>query len=172
LGNRRLSLSPRQIEILAALAIEGPATLEQLRERVYGDHPVASTTVKAEVSHLRRLLCGAISSRPYRLTLDVSVDVLDVRRLLGVSDVNAATDLYRGQLLAESESPFAIDNRFLIEALMRQSLLQSGSAIDLLRFAEVHRYDTTILERAVYQTVPGDALHHEALAKLQRACRV
>jgi hypothetical protein len=171
LGNRRLRLTPRQVELLAALALEGPATLDELRDRVYGDRPVALATAKAEVSHLRRLLGGAIGSRPYCLTLPVNVDVLNLRKMLEAGNVGAAVSLYAGQLLPESEAPFAIDNRHLIDALLRQSLLHSGSTSDLLRYAEVHRYDLAVLEKAVAQPTPSIALHHEAFARLERARR-
>jgi hypothetical protein len=59
------------------LALRGIATLEELHAFVYGDRAVGATTLKAEISHLRRALGGAIASRPYRLT------VWPRRRLLG-----------------------------------------------------------------------------------------
>ena len=70
-----LALGPRQMELLAALALEGPSTLDELRWHVYGDRPISPTTIKAEMSHLRQLLGGGIGSRPYRLTVPVEVDV-------------------------------------------------------------------------------------------------
>ncbi|WP_244403660.1 helix-turn-helix domain-containing protein [Streptomyces coeruleorubidus] len=59
---RPLPLRPRQLEILTLLALEpGGFSPERLRAALYGDRPVTSSTFKAEISHLRRALGGAIS---------------------------------------------------------------------------------------------------------------
>ena len=171
IGGRTLSLSPRQAELLAALAIEGPASLEQLSHLVYGDRAVSPTTVKAELSHLRHLLGGGIDSRPYRLTLPVRVDVLELRRMLHAGDLRGATGAYGGQFLPDSEAPFAVDQRHIIDVSLRASLLETGSATDLLRFAEVHRYDEAVLERAVELAATEPPLRHEAEARLEIALR-
>jgi len=165
----RLALSPRQAELLAALAIGGPATLDELTDKVYGDRTVSPATVKAELSHLRRLLGGAIASRPYRLEVPVEVDVLELHRLLRRGDLQGATSAYAGQVLPQSDAPFAIDQRHLTDVALRSSLLESGGVADLLRYAEVHRYDEAILERAVGLAKSTDPLHHEAIARLQLA---
>ena len=168
-GGRRLSLSPRQSELLAALAIGGPASLDELRDKVYGERQVSRTTVKAELSHLRRLLGGAIASRPYRIEVPVEVDVLELHRMLRRGDLRGATAAYGGQVLPQSDAPFAIDQRHITDVALRSSLLESGDVPDLLRYAEVHRYDEAVLERAVRLAEPSDPLHHEATARLQVA---
>ncbi len=94
-GNR-VALTPRQLEILAALVLVGPMTLDQLQEHVYGDRPVSTATIKAEVSHLRRSLGGAIASRPYAVTVPVRVDATEVRSSLQRGDLPAALASYRG----------------------------------------------------------------------------
>jgi hypothetical protein len=171
LGGRALPLSPRQVELLAVLAVQGPASLEQLGEWVYGDHPVSPTTIKAELSHLRRILGGAIGSRPYRLELPVRIDVTDLRSRLHAGDLHGATAAYGGQFLPDSEAPFAIDQRHVIDMALRRSLLEAGTPADLLRFAEVHRYDETVLRRALDLVARTDPLHHEAQARLDLARR-
>lgn len=171
LGGRRLALSPRQAELLAALVLEGPSNLERLQDLVYGDHAVSPATVKAELSHLRRLLGGGIDSRPYRLTLPVRTDVLELREMLHSGDLSGATDAYAGQLLPGSEAPFAIDHRHLIDVTLRQSLLQSGNTAELLRYAEVHRFDEAVLEQAILVASPSDPARHEAQARLEIAQR-
>ena len=55
------------------------AVLEHLHALLYGDESVTLSTLKAEVSHLRAL-GGQLSSRPYRLTLPVRIDVDAVLR--------------------------------------------------------------------------------------------
>ncbi|MCU1392025.1 MAG: transcriptional regulator [Ilumatobacteraceae bacterium] len=171
LGGRRLALSPRQAELLAALALEGPSNLERLTDLVYGDHAVSPATVKAELSHLRRLLGGGIDSRPYRLVVPLKADVLDLRDKLHGGDLSGASQAYTGQLLPGSEAPFAIDHRHMIDVTLRRSLLESGSTAELLRYAEVHRFDEAVLEQAILVATPGDPLRHEAVARLENAQR-
>jgi hypothetical protein len=170
-GGHPLSLAPRQMELLAALALEGPCTLEALQVLVYGDRPVGRTTVKAELSHLRQLLGGHISSRPYELTLPVKIDIDAVREHLHGGDLRAATAAYRGSLLPESDAPFAQDHRHVIDVSLRESLLAGGTTSDLLRFAAVHPYDEAILEQAVARTPATDPDHNEAVARLSLARR-
>ncbi|MBC7373060.1 MAG: transcriptional regulator, partial [Frankiales bacterium] len=54
-----LVLPHRQIEVLTLLALHPDGlSLEQLHARLYGDAPVSTATLKAEVSHLRSVLGG------------------------------------------------------------------------------------------------------------------
>ncbi len=169
LGDEALALSPRQVELLTALALNGPASLDQLRHLVYGDRPLSPATVKAELSHIRQVLGGAIASRPYRLTLPVRVDALDVRERVRAGDLAGAVAAYRGQLLPDSDAPFAVEHRHLIDATLRRGLLDGGSPEDLLRFAEVHRYDEAVIETAISRAGRSGPLRHEAEARLQIA---
>lgn len=171
LAGKPLALSPRQGELLAALAIDGPASLDQLQYRVYGDRAVSPATIKAELSHLRRVLGGGIASRPYRLTLPVQVDAVDLRDKLHGGDLHGAAASYAGQLLPDSESPFAIDNRELIDVALRRSLIESGTTDQLLRFAAVHRDDVEILELASLRADPTHPLRHDVAAQLHQAIR-
>lgn len=167
-GGRPVRLSPRQAEMLAALAVDGPATLDQLQYRVYGDRPVNPTTIKAELSHLRKLLGGGIESRPYRLTIPVRVDAIDVRHMIADGDLQRAAATYSGQLLPDSEAPFALDHRQLIDVALRQSLLHAGTSEQLLRFAAIHRDDVEVLQQAWQRSQPGAPTRFEAEARLQR----
>merc|ERR1712218_433424 len=69
LDGKRLHYTPRQLELLTVLALRSTARLDELHDALYGARAVSTATVKAEISHLRRLLGGAIASRPYQLTL-------------------------------------------------------------------------------------------------------
>lgn len=169
LDGEPLALSPRQVELLTALALNGPSSLDQLRDLVYGERPVSAATVKAELSHVRQILGGAIASRPYRLTMPVSVDALDVRDRVRAGDLTGAVDCYGGQLLPDSDAPFAVEQRHLIDVTLRRGLLDAGSPADLLRFAEVHRYDEAVIERAIARSGGSGPLRHEAEARLQMA---
>jgi len=167
IGGKEIALSPRQVELLAALALEGPCHLDRLRELVYGDSSVSDSTVKAELSHLRHRLGGGLASRPYRLTMPMTVDAAAVRTHLAHGNTAEALRGYTGQLLPDSEAPFAREHRHIIDAAMRRSVLASGSASDLLRFADVHRYDEYILEQAVERSADEPSLQHLALARLE-----
>lgn len=171
LDGRTLAVGPRQVELLAALALEGPSTLDELQYLVYGDRPISPATIKAELSHLRSLLGGRIGSRPYRLTLPVEVDALSLRSELRSGRLERVTDLYRGSLLVGSDAPFADDHRHVIDVALRESLVGHGTAAQLLTFAEVHPYDEEVLERAVAVAAVGSPEHHEAVARLSLARR-
>jgi len=166
-----LALTPRQVEYLAILALEDVGTLEQFRERIYGDRPVSASTVKAELSHLRHRLHGAIGSRPYRLTVPIKVDAVDVRRRLMLGDLDGALGLYRGPLLAQSEAPFAQDYRHVIDVLLRSTLLDRGTVDQLLGFAKLHRFDEALYERVLAITDADDPRRAEAGALLANARR-
>ena len=166
-----MALEPRQIELLAALALEGPSTLDELRCLVYGDRPISPASIKAELSRLRQMLGGGIGSRPYRFTIPVDVDVVSMRDQLRAGDLGAVTSRYRGSLLPESDAPFADDHRHVFDVALRESLLSRGGVDDLLAFAAVHPYDEAVLERAVAVSEPADPAHHEAVARLSLARR-
>ncbi len=171
IDGREVAVTLRQLEILTALALHGPSSLGTLHAHVYGDAPVSPATLKAEISHLRKALGGVIGSRPYSIDVPVRVDVLEVQSSVRSGRYGRALDLYRGQLLPDSESPLVTDERHHLDVVVRSSLLRSAGAGDLVRFAAVHPYDAEILEVAERRLVPGEACETDlaaALARLQR----
>ena len=61
-----LPLALRQAEVLTLLALnEGGLSPERLHDQLHGDRPVSLVTTKADVSHLRSLLGGAVTTRRY-----------------------------------------------------------------------------------------------------------
>ena len=97
-GGAPLMLPRRQVEVLVLLALHpGGLSLEQLHARLYGDEPVGTATLKAEVSHLRAALHGGIGSRPYRLTVPVDSDLQRVLRALDRGDVRARSPAPAGR---------------------------------------------------------------------------
>ncbi|MEM1334118.1 MAG: GAF domain-containing protein [Actinomycetota bacterium] len=171
LDGRPVHLTSRQIEILAVLALVGPCSLDQLHARVYGDAAVSTTTLKAEVSHLRKAIGGGIGSRPYSIDVPVTSDVESLRASLASGSVTGALELYDGQLLPESESPFLVDERHHLDVRLRTTLLQSGSPSDLLRFAEVHPHDEAIVRAASTRTALDQPIAAEVAAALDRLTR-
>jgi hypothetical protein len=158
LGGQPLPLSLRQFEILAILATVRTATLAELHGYLYGDRPVTATTLKVEISHLRRALGGQIASRPYRLLMPCESDAHRLLDRLDVGDPDGAAELYRGQLLPDSEAPLIVELRHHIDVALRTAVLRSGSTAALLRYAGIHRHDIEVLQRANGIADPDDPL--------------
>ncbi|MEJ2619990.1 MAG: transcriptional regulator [Candidatus Thiodiazotropha sp.] len=118
-----LQLPFRQIEILCLLALNSRGlSLESFHAALYGDAQIAFSTLKAELSHLRRLLGGKIGSRPYRLQLSVWGDFIEIWQALRRKQNGEAFSLYRGSLLTDSVSPELEEWRHCIDAVMSQAL--------------------------------------------------
>ena len=150
LDGARLLLNRRQTEILALLALhpEGLSS-EQLQAAVYGDKPVSVSTVKAEVSHLRSALGGALASRPYRLTLPVRTDVDQVLGLLRGGRVAEAVEAYGGDLLPGTDSPALAELGEFVAVAVRESLLGDPQPSAVLRYTALAPYDTEVVEVAL-----------------------
>lgn len=126
-NGRRLELTPRRLEILAILALSPRGLpLDALHAHLYGDQAVSFTTLKAEMSGLRKQLGGAIASRPYRLTQPCAVDGLEVERRLQVGDVAGALQRYSGPLLEASESPFLREWRDYLAGAVQTAVAEGG----------------------------------------------
>ncbi|MDT7545088.1 MAG: hypothetical protein QOE99_1198 [Actinomycetota bacterium] len=170
LAGAAVALSPRQAEILALLTFYPDGlTLEQLHDRLYGDSPVTASTLKAEVSHLRTLLGGAIGSRPYRLTAPVTTDAHRVLRALDRGDLSAAVAAYGGSLLPASESPGVAEWREYVDVALRNAVLASGDYASVLGFADRHPYDEQVQQHLVAVLPASDPRLPRARARLARA---
>jgi transcriptional regulator of acetoin/glycerol metabolism len=147
LDGQRLLLNRRQTEILALLAIHPEGlSLEHLHALVYGDQAVTTSTLKAEVSHLRASLGGQLASRPYRLTMPVSTDVDLVLTLLRRGRVAAAVDAYGGDLLPGTNSPALAELAELVAVAVREALLADPVPDAVLQYGERAPYDTEVVE--------------------------
>ena len=84
---------------------------------------------------LRKVLGDdVLSSRPYRLLLDVTSDVDRLRQLLARGAVLKALDLFRGPPLPGSEAPGVVSLRAELLAELRAAVLASRSAAALERW--------------------------------------
>jgi transcriptional regulator of acetoin/glycerol metabolism len=147
LDGRRLLLNRRQTEILALLAIRTEGlSLERLHALVYGDQAVTLSTLKAEVSHLRATLGGALSSRPYRLTMPVTTDVEAVLAAVGRGDVTAALAAYGGDLLPGTNSPALTELGEYVAVAVREALLADPRPEAVVRYSELAPYDAEVIE--------------------------
>ena len=165
-GGVVVPLALRQAEVLALLALaDDGLSPEQLHDQLHGDAPVSLVTTKADVSHLRALLGGAITHRRYRLEGDVAVDVVRLREALRAGEPDRVAHLYTGPLLPASESPAVREWREVLDVAVRDVALRSGSAT----LAERLPYDLAVQEAAAASLAPGDPRRGWAQARVLRA---
>lgn len=161
---------PRQLEILVLLALEPEGfTPDRLREAVYGERQVSATTLKAEVSHLRRAVGGEITSRRYALTAPVSCDAVDVLAAIRLGDTATAVRLHRGALLPDSDAPGIAQWREYLAVSVRTAVLESEVAEHALRYGESAPHDIEVHEHALRLLPPGDVRRAGATARLRAA---
>jgi hypothetical protein len=161
-----VSLTPRQLEILTLLALEpsgySPAALAL---EVYGDRPVSISTLKAEISHLRRLVEGQLTTRHYALTVPVTCDAATVMASLEQGDPSTALRLYRGPLIPDSEAPGIVEWRDRLEVALRSAVLASPRPEHALSYGVRHPDDLQIHEHALRHLGKGDRRRPIAAAR-------
>jgi hypothetical protein len=123
---RITKLRPRLSEILALLCAhpEGMSA-GALCADLHGDEGSPSS-VRVEVSRLRKLLGPWIDTDRYRLTCDVETDVRRVEGLLRTGAVREAAEAYAGPLLPGSEAPAIVHARDQLDAWVRQAVMTAN----------------------------------------------
>ena len=125
-GGRSVEVGRRHAEILALLALyPGGYSTEQMREALYGDNATASS-VRGEVSRLRKLLGVEIETEPYRLAAPVQSDAGAVQALLRRGRVREAAERYTGPLLPLSDAPGVARERDELDGWVRHAVMTSG----------------------------------------------
>lgn len=158
LDGGRLPLTRRQVEILALLALHPEGlSLDALHAQLYGDRSVSRATLKAEISHLRAVLGGGISSRPYRLEMPVRCDAGEVLECLREGRLVDAAAAYHGDLLAGTDAPGLAEFGAYLTVALREALLTTPDPEAVLRYAAAAPHDVEVLERAVRAL--GDTPH-------------
>jgi hypothetical protein len=118
-----VELRPRLAEILTVLsAAPHGLSAEALCAELHGDGGSVSS-VRVEVSRLRKLIGPWVGTDVYRLTCDVESDARRVAGLLGAGQVRAAAEAYPGPLLPGSEAPGVVREREHLEAWLRQAVM-------------------------------------------------
>ncbi|MFX0578091.1 transcriptional regulator [Nocardia nepalensis] len=169
---RPVPLPPRHLEILALLALEPDGfTPEQLQAAVYGDRPVSASTLKADVSHLRRTTGGEISNRRYMLTGPVSCDAVDLLAAIQAGDTTSAVWLYRGPLLPASDTPGVLQWRDHLDVGVRTAVLASDRADHAVAFGERSPGDIEVHEHALRLLPDNDVRRAVVAARLHTALR-
>ncbi|MGQ7295552.1 transcriptional regulator [Quadrisphaera sp. KR29] len=170
LGGRRLPLTRRQLEVLALLALHPEGlSLPELHASLYGDAPVTTSTLKAEVSHVRAALGGALTSRPYRLALPVRTDVDAVLDAVAQGEPAAAAERYGGDLLAGTESPELRQTASYVTCAVREALLAAPVAEAALRWARTCPWDAEVLAAALAAAPTGAPSRALLAARLKAA---
>lgn len=135
-AGRNIRLNRRHSEIVFLLAASPPGlTGEQLSLALYDDL-ASQTTLRVELTRLRRVVGGLLQSRPYRLTSPVSADYLDVRAALQRGDVASAVARYTGPLLPRSEAPAVREQRQWLDTLVRSAVIASADPAVLQSWTE------------------------------------
>ncbi|MEM7196552.1 MAG: transcriptional regulator [Pseudomonadota bacterium] len=123
-----IRLPLRQLEILCLLALNPDGIdLENLYLQLYSDSRHSMSTLKSDVSNLRRRLGGEIGSRPYRLTVGVWADFVDIWKQLTARRWTDAQSIYRGSLLPKSDAPGLREWRNCVDAHMDACLHRAES---------------------------------------------
>ena len=123
IDGKHTELRPRLAEILALLCASPQGmSAEALCADLHGDGGSVSS-VRVEVSRLRKLLGPWIDAERYRLTCDVDTDVRRVEGLLAAGAVRDAAEAYRGPLLPSSDAPGVVREREHLDAWLRQAVL-------------------------------------------------
>jgi hypothetical protein len=136
LGRRELRLGHRHTEILVLLAHrpEGMGA-EELAEAIYGDDGLPAT-IRAEIFRLRRILGRWMVNAPYRLTIQVDADFLEVQRRLRAGATLEAAQTYRAPLLPGSDAPGVVALRDELDGWMRRAVLADEDAETLWAWLE------------------------------------
>ncbi len=154
-GSTAAEIPARHAEILTLLAWH-PSGLsaEQLSESVYGSAG-QSVTLRAEMVRLRKRLDPIASSlvpltRPYRLPAPLDLDARALLALLDRGAHRAALAAY-APLLPGSDAPGIAEIRSVIDARLRETMLECASADLLLDFADTPagQDDAEVLQTAL-----------------------
>jgi GAF domain len=167
LGTGRRECGLRSLELLAVLAMhpEGMTT-EQLALALYGERGKA-VTIRAQVHRVRVYLgARAVEPQPYRLTVPIEADWLEVSRLVGAGQPREALRAYPGPLLPASEAPDIVEARALLEESLRRSILTTADPELLSRWlAHPSGADDLSAARALVAVLPcGDPRRAAATA--------
>ena len=125
---RREELRPRLAEILVLLcANPNGMSAEALTAELYGDSGHVSS-VRVEVSRLRKLLGPWIDAERYRLTCDLETDARRIEGLLVAGAVREAAEEYSGPLLPGSEAPGVVRERDHLDSWLRQAVMTADDS--------------------------------------------
>ena len=144
LSGTPMKLRRRFCEILVILATNPcGVTSSKLGMELYGEWS-DSQNQALEIHRLSKLV--PIQSRPYRVTLRLKADFLDVQNLLMQGRLSEAVELYQGELLPFSDAPAVSDYREYLHESVRSAVLASQELDLVWKFATRFPEDLEIWE--------------------------
>ena len=169
LDGRDIRLNRRHSELMFLLAANPRGmTGDELATALY-DEAASPTTVRVELTRLRRIVGGLLQSRPYRLTVPVSADYQDVRAALQRGDVPGAVAAYQGPLLPRSEAPAVAAERRWLDVQLRSAVLACRDPLALKSWAERFGFeDLEPWERLADLLPPGSGDRRAAAARVRQ----
>lgn len=161
-----LTLTHRQVEILCILALcPAGISLDELHYALYGDRDVSQKTLKSEISQLRHLLNNHIQSRSYRLTCEVQCDFITAEHALNLGYFSTAFNLYKGNFLTKSSSPFLKAWHDSFDARLSHYIYHCEDVEQLLRLISRAPERIDAIDQLL-RLLPTDSPHRTRLAKL------
>ena len=132
---------------------------------------MSSSTLKADVSHLRRATGGEITNRRYALRAPMACDAVDLLAAVESGDTSSALRLYRGPLLPGSDTPGITAWRDYLDVGVRTAVLASTRPEHALSFGEKAPADVQVHEHALRLLAPRDSRRAVVTARLHTALR-
>jgi hypothetical protein len=141
LNGRGLQLHRRHAEIMVMLALHPDGMSgEQLAATLYDDL-ANPTTLRVEMTRLRRIVGDMLGSRPYRLMDSIATDFGDVATALRHNDVKSALADYAGPLLPTSQAPGIVEQRAWLETQLRSAVLACADPDVIRSWADAAGFD-------------------------------
>lgn len=169
MDGRDIRLNRRHSEVVFLLAAHPQGmTGEQLADALYGDFSNQST-LRVELTRLRRVIGDLLQSRPYRLTSLVSADYLDVSAALRQGDVATAVAAYTGPLLPSSEAPGVVAQQRWLDTQLRSAVVASRDPQVLQAWSERFGFDDLESWERLAGLLPADSAHRAvAVARVRQ----
>jgi hypothetical protein len=166
-GDRELRLTRRHTELLIMLSLHQQVLSgAQLAELLYEDPDTNPTTLRVELTRLRRIVGDLVCSRPYRLTRPLGADYLDVAAALHRGDLHTAVADYHGPLLPSSEAPGVSAHRRWLDTQLRAAVLAARAPALVRRWADGPGFhDLEVWEHLAALTPRGGPEHGVARAR-------
>jgi hypothetical protein len=164
---KAIALRPRSMELLVLLISQPEGwSRDALAEALYG-YP-NRIALQVELRRLKQALGGGIAPKPWRLTVSIRADFLELRARLHRGDLAGSLALFRGPLLPQSLAPGIEELRTVLEQDIRNTVLVGRQLNDLLRLAELLPDDPEVWETLAQVTPPEDPRYPAVVARLRR----
>jgi hypothetical protein len=129
------------------------------------------TTLRVELTRLRRVVGDRLASRPYRLVGGGGADFLDVAAALRADDPHGALAGYHGPLLPSSEAPGVIAQRNWLDTRLRAAVLACADPELVRGWADRHGFDDLRIWERLAGLAPYPSAHRTVAAERIRELR-